>query len=136
MGGVEIALDTAPRSVPLARRWLAEVLGPASRYDTDVARLLLSEVVTSAMLQARSGLVVRVEDSGVRLRVEVASARSTRDARSSPAAPGSDLHVVDLLAAASGTCGDGDDRPGTTTWFELLPVDARRASQVSSGVGA
>lgn len=135
MGGVEIALDTAPRSVPLARRWLADVLGPASRYDADVARLLLSEVVTSAMLQARTGLVVRVEDSGTRLRVEVTTVGSPSDTRPTRASPATGQHVVELLAAGWGTQREAG-RGGTTTWFELLPVTARPGDRLQHDVGA
>lgn len=140
MAGVETTFDAAPRSVPLARRWLTEALGPDPRYDVDVARLLLSELATNAVLHARTEMVIRVLDDGWRLRVEVTDFGRGL-VQPDPRDPGYDaesgrgLDIVDLLAADWGVLSNGPDAPGATVWFELAAVLAPGVP-VRDGLGA
>lgn len=115
MAGAELALDATPRSVPLARRWLRDMLGPHPVYDVEVACLLLSELTTNALLHARTGMVLRAFDDGTALRVEV------QDGGCAPAVaddPGRGLAIVALLAAECGA-DPGPDGAGRTAWFVL-----------------
>ena len=138
VAGMEIALDASPRSVPQARRWLLDALGPAARYDADVATLLLSELVTNALLHARTSTTVRVADDGSRLRVEVSDSGRTaahpfpRPVAGPPEEHGENgrgLQIVALLATRWGVQQNGHGVPGRTVWFELAPVAGELAAE-------
>lgn len=128
MAGVELHLEPAPRSAPLARRWLMDVLGPEPAYDADIARLLLSELVTNAILHARTAFTVQVSDNGTTLRVKVTDAAAAQDV-GSPLAnatsedgdeSGRGLQIVQMLATRWGI--STNDGTGATVWFELAAV--------------
>lgn len=141
VAGMEIALEASPRSVPAARRWLDDALGPVSRYDAEVARLLLSELVTNALLHARTAMVVRVADDGGRLRVEVSDAGRTPSVpfAQRPAADregGRGLQIVALLAADWGVRPNAPEAPGRTVWFELAAASEERALSQADDVSA
>jgi anti-sigma regulatory factor (Ser/Thr protein kinase) len=115
-----IELASEPSSVGSARRFCAQYLVAwgASRALVDTATLLVSELVTNAILHARTPVVVSMRREA-RLRVEVhdgdcrAPVRKGHDHR---AASGRGLLLVDALSAAHGTdlCADGK-----RVWFEL-----------------
>jgi anti-sigma regulatory factor (Ser/Thr protein kinase) len=121
----ELRLPPTTDSVPLARRFAAAQLKDSS-CDIDTAVLLVSEVVTNAVLHARSDLVLSVEDLGDTIRVEVAD--------SSPVSPrlhnfaiesatGRGLRMLDQLAMGWGveSAATGD---GKVVWFEVgQPTD-------------
>jgi anti-sigma regulatory factor (Ser/Thr protein kinase) len=140
MAGIEAMFDAAPRSVPLARRWLTDVAGADPGYDMDVARLLLSELATNAVLHARTAMVIRAIDDGWRLRVEVTDSGVGME-QPEPRVPGADaesgrgLDIVDLLAADWGVRPNGPHAPGVTVWFELSSLTG--PTEISlDGVGA
>lgn len=87
--------------------------------DADVAQLLVTELVTNAVVHARSEVCVGVSCSGPRIRVEVADDCPLPPR---PRVPGLDdttgrgLLLVEALAAAWGS--DATDA-GKTVWFEL-----------------
>lgn len=116
----ELRLPPTTDSVPLARRFAATQLKNSSG-DVDTAVLLVSEVVTNAVLHARSEVVLSVEDLGDVVRVEVSD--------SSPMPPrlhnfavesatGRGLRMLDQLARSWGV-----DTPATGSgkviWFEV-----------------
>jgi anti-sigma regulatory factor (Ser/Thr protein kinase) len=119
------ALDLPPTtdSVPLARRFARSALRE-SQSDVDTVLLLVSEVVTNAVLHARSGIRLVVEDRDEVARVEVHDA--------SPVPPrmhhfrlvsgtGRGLRMLDQLAQTWGV--DADPRgSGKVVWFEVGTV--------------
>ncbi|HEX8004233.1 MAG TPA: ATP-binding protein [Mycobacteriales bacterium] len=119
-GEARLALRPVPASAAQARQFVEDVLGGWG-CDTlvDATRLLVSELVTNAVLHARTDveLAVRLVARGVRVEVSDGS----------PAAPvvrhyedeamtGRGLALVEQLAGDWGV----DDRPaGKTVWFEM-----------------
>jgi anti-sigma regulatory factor (Ser/Thr protein kinase) len=114
------ALELPPTtdSVPLARRFVRSALRE-SRCDVDTVLLLVSEVVTNAVLHARSGIRLEVEDREDTARVEVHDG--------SPVPPrlhhfrltsgtGRGLRMLDQLATTWGV-EPGPD--GKVVWFEV-----------------
>jgi anti-sigma regulatory factor (Ser/Thr protein kinase) len=112
-----------------------DVLGPQPAYDVDVARLLLSELVTNAILHARTAFSVQVSDSGTTLRIEVADAAAAPDVGSPLANAASDdgdesgrgLQIVQMLATRWGT--SANDGAGATVWFELVATADENARE-------
>ncbi|MGH9126540.1 MAG: ATP-binding protein, partial [Acidimicrobiales bacterium] len=134
-----------PASAGLARRF-ARRLAPPETAST--VELLVSELVTNAVVHARSDLVLSVISSSSGIRVEV------RDASPSPPMPratgsedaelsqlgdhGRGLQLVAALATQWGTRPHGT---GKSVWFEVL-ADRRcpryfgAVSSMGSGAGA
>lgn len=121
LSGVSVLeLPPTTDSVPLARRFARSTLRE-SRSDVDTVVLLVSEVVTNAVLHARSDIVLRVEDRLDTARVEVEDAspvppRMHHFARSS--ATGRGLRLLDRLAASWGVESDVPGG-GKVVWFEV-----------------
>lgn len=115
-------LDLPPTtdSVPVARRFVRARLvdGPT---DVDTATLLVSEVVTNAILHARTTvtLTVEVADQLVRIAVRDGSPVQPRIHSFSPtSATGRGLRLLDLLARRWGVYAD-PATGGKVVWFEL-----------------
>ena len=115
----EFTIDLPPDAATprLARQAVAQYLAGHERCDEVL--LCVSEVVTNAVLHARSHSVMTVRIDDDRLRVEVADldpplpVRRDHDVH---APTGRGLHLLDDLAAAWGA----DPRPrGKVVWFEL-----------------
>ena len=85
-------------------------------YD---AALLVSELVTNAVIHARSDVAVRLWRTGSGIRVEIAD-RDPQPVMSRSFNPealgGRGLHLVEALAREWGV---RDAKPGKTVWFEL-----------------
>ena len=118
---VTLPLDSA--SVPRARSFLRDSLRDASAaWDADTlhdAALLVSEVVTNALLHAGTSIEVTVSCDDMVLRVEVADGSPTYPVvRDHPtlAGTGRGLHLLDELAARWGIDPHED---GKVVWFEL-----------------
>lgn len=106
--------STAPR---LARSAVAERLGDHPRRDELL--LCVSEVVTNAVLHARSASQLRVRTQGSCLVVEVVDRDPTVPTRRQhdlSAPTGRGLHLLDALATSWGTTPHGD---GKIVWFEF-----------------
>lgn len=116
----ELLLPPEPTSARGAREFVAERLAAAG-YGTaaEVATLLVSELVTNAILHARSPICVRVRPHGRRVRVEVgddsAAMPVLRD-RDVDSTTGRGTLLVDGLAAAWGV---EPSEAGKVVWFEL-----------------
>jgi len=67
---VEQGFPAVPTSVRAARTFVADVLAD-SEMDTEVVRLLTSELATNAVLHAHSGFRVRLRSGPESVRVEV-----------------------------------------------------------------
>ena len=114
----ELRLPPTTDSVPVARRFARDQLR-SSGADVDTVVLLVSEVVTNAVLHARSDIQVTVDDLGAIARVEVRDAsplppRMHRFALES--ATGRGLRLLDQLSARWGA----EHQPeGKVVWFEV-----------------
>jgi anti-sigma regulatory factor (Ser/Thr protein kinase) len=121
-GGDACAVELPPArsSVATARAFVEDALVRAGRADLTVAAALLtSEIMTNAIVHARSAARVEVRAIGDVVRVEVTDwgrgALTLRDTAPTVLG-GRGLHIVDALADAWGTCA----APGAkVVWFEV-----------------
>jgi anti-sigma regulatory factor (Ser/Thr protein kinase) len=116
----EVTLPPDIESPRRARRFVEEALGddPAATINGVVA-LLVSEVVTNAVLHARTEVHLRIGSDGTHVRVEVADACPAGPAKrdfSEQAATGRGMLLVDELADDWGTRPSPD---GKVVWFEV-----------------
>ena len=119
-GEARLALRPVPASAAHARLFVERTLGGwGCNGLVDAARLLVSELVTNAVLHARTDvdLVVRLVPRGIRIEVEDQSAAAPVVRRyEDEAMTGRGLALVDQLASRWGVePGDG----GKAVWFEL-----------------
>ncbi|MGI5350712.1 SpoIIE family protein phosphatase [Streptomyces sp. CA-250714] len=109
-----------PESVPEARRFIRGALDGVAPDVVDSAELLLSELVTNAVLHARTEVEVSASAVDGTVRVRVADRRPSRglvpQERRAYASTGLGLLVVERLASRYGVEAD-DERK--TVWFEL-----------------
>lgn len=115
----ELELPPSSDSVPRARQFVRSFLRE-SRSDVETVVLLVSEVVTNAVLHARSMMRVVVQDRDGIVRVEVHDAspvppRMHRFGASSGTGRG--LRMVDRLSRAWGA--DPAGPGGKVVWFEV-----------------
>lgn len=115
----DVTLPPDTQSPWRARRFVAETLGDATPTVAEVVSLLVSEIVTNAVLHARTEVHVSIEHGEDMVRVEVAdecvSGPSMRPV-TRQAATGRGLQLVEQLADRWGTePRDG----GKVVWFEL-----------------
>ncbi|MCW2621009.1 MAG: Sensor phosphatase [Frankiales bacterium] len=126
MPAVESELPSGTEAAPEARRILSAAL--AGRYDPDLlddANLVLTELVTNAVLHGKSPFRVRVEPFERVLRLQVADAGRTlplRPQTGPDAMTGRGLGLVAALSTGWGV----DPRPGggKVVWAELSPAGA------------
>ena len=120
MTAAGVALRPEPSSVRQARRYVSAELTALGFDDaSSTAELLVSELVTNAILHARSPLQVTVESRGELVRVAVAddSPRTPQRRRHSvDSGTGRGLLLVERMATRWGV----DAAPaGKVVWFEL-----------------
>lgn len=107
---------TSPRA---ARQFVGSLLGHPDDESTQTALVLTSELVTNAVLHARTPVDVRVELDAERMRVEVADGDPGIPGpvrHDASALGGRGLFLVQELASAWGA--DASDR-GKVVWFTL-----------------
>jgi anti-sigma regulatory factor (Ser/Thr protein kinase) len=140
--------DSDPASVASARRFVSGVLaGVSSDGVLDAAVLLTSEVVSNAILHARSAPTVTVTASALHVRVEIADGSSVLPVRKrygAQATTGRGLLMLETLAASWGAEPAPD---GKCVWFELdeagpigaafdrVTLTAEEVDAISAGVG-
>ncbi|TWV53647.1 ATP-binding protein, partial [Streptomyces misionensis] len=111
-----------PRSARAARRFVRAVLEGAEPEVIDAAELLTGELVTNAVLHARTEVDVRVRAADGAVRVRVGDRRPVRPVVSRQghlyAATGWGLGLVERLAARHGVEVAEDHK---AVWFELRP---------------
>jgi anti-sigma regulatory factor (Ser/Thr protein kinase) len=115
----ELRLPAATESVPVARRFARDELR-ASAADVDTVVLLVSELVTNAVLHARSDVVLTVDDQGAIARVEVSDASPLPPRLrnfAAESATGRGMKLLDRLAQRWGA-GPREDG-GKVVWFEV-----------------
>jgi anti-sigma regulatory factor (Ser/Thr protein kinase) len=115
----ELLLPAATESVPVARRFARDELR-SSAADVDTVVLLVSELVTNAVLHARSDVLLTVEDQGAIARVEVSDASPLPPRLRNFAvesATGRGMKLLDQLAQRWGAVPRRDG--GKVVWFEV-----------------
>ncbi|RJK94219.1 SpoIIE family protein phosphatase [Vallicoccus soli] len=119
-GSAALTLDGDPTSPALARRMVRAFLRAHGLDAVDeVATLLTSEVVTNAVVHARTAVGLRVHAAADRVRVEVSDGSRRRPVRrelDTEATGGRGLLLLDRLATTWDVRRTGD---GKTVWFEL-----------------
>lgn len=119
-------LDPVPESARAARQLVLESLAQVGRTDlAEAAGLLVSELVTNAIVHARTTIVLDVAVGAGGLRVSVRDGSPNMPVPrhyGRTATTGRGLELVELLADRHGTTGDGNG--GKTVWFELGTPDA------------
>jgi anti-sigma regulatory factor (Ser/Thr protein kinase) len=115
-----VQLDARPESARRARRVVAAALADSGRVDlVETAELLVSELVTNAVVHARTSidLVVTAGPEGLRVGVRDSSAHPpSRRHYGRAATTGRGLELVGLLSHRFGT---DTDEAGKTVWFEI-----------------
>lgn len=112
--------DTA--SAGEARRRVEESCAPAPRECLDDARLLVTELVSNALLHGAGpvGLVLERAQQRLRIGVEDESPDPPVLRHASPyAVSGRGIRLLASLAAGWGVEPRADGRPGKRVWFEL-----------------
>lgn len=115
----DVTLPPDTQSPWRARRFVAETLADSATTLTEVVTLLVSEIVTNAVLHARTEVHVSIARTDEAIRVEVADEcvsgpsmhRVTRQA-----ATGRGLQLVEQLADRWGS---EPRENGKVVWFEL-----------------
>jgi anti-sigma regulatory factor (Ser/Thr protein kinase) len=120
-------LDLPPTtdSVPAARRFIRARL-PEGVVDIDTAALLVSEVVTNAILHARTPVTLTVQELGTVVRISVRDGSPVAPrthAFSSTSTTGRGLRLLEELAMRWGVQQEASTG-GKTVWFEVGPEDA------------
>lgn len=120
-----------------ARSFLEDVLGASEEHPAvEVASLLVSELVTNAVLHAASEVELTVRRQQGRVRVEVADASPKAPQRRTykeEATTGRGLEMVELLAEQWGV--DTHAAGGKAVWFEVSTAGSPEP-QVEPTVGA
>ena len=117
-----IELPPEPTSPGAARRFVTDCVASLVRAPTEVAALLVSELVTNAVLHARTAMVVTVTTADGLVRVGVQDGSPALPTlrhydRSAPTGRG--LQMVERLASRWGVDAGGASK---TVWFELAQV--------------
>ena len=116
-------LDPEARSAEAARRLVRDALAPCPPQLVDSASLVVSELVTNAVLHARTEITVVLElldDGSVRLEVSDQSSELPQRRRySEESGTGRGLVLVDALSSGWGVESRAED--GKTVWAELRP---------------
>jgi anti-sigma regulatory factor (Ser/Thr protein kinase) len=119
-----VALRAESQSAGAARAWIRERLTAMGRPDlVDSAQLATSELVTNAILHARTPLTVAVSNDTGEILIEVADASTGRLSQVDTSASsdgelttvGNGLHIIGALARRWGVRERGAD--GKTVWF-------------------
>jgi PAS domain S-box-containing protein len=120
-----VRLDPVPESARQARVLVGEALEEAGQPGfEDSATLLVSELVTNAIVHARTSIEVAVVATAATVYVGVSDSSGQLPARrdyGTGATTGRGLALVELIAARHGT--ETHDDGSKTVWFELGAAD-------------
>ncbi|HSK55134.1 MAG TPA: ATP-binding protein [Jiangellales bacterium] len=132
-GSAEGILDlpASPRSVPVARRLARRTAGAAGLPEdkSDVLQLLVSELVTNAVVHARTEIRLHVMVTAEQIRIEVcdqAGLQPRLRTHSVSATTGRGLRMLKVLASSWGV--DELEGGGKMVWA-TLPVDGLPSDQ-------
>jgi anti-sigma regulatory factor (Ser/Thr protein kinase) len=112
-----LLLAPEPASARIAREWITAALEGWAEGTVERARIIVSELVTNAVLHARTSIALRLERQESRIRVDVEDGDRTgplpkRFVADSPTGRG--MHLVDALAEDWGVSRLPD---GKVVWF-------------------
>jgi signal transduction histidine kinase len=116
---VSAAFAPEPEAAYQARQFVASAIAPWTTIgDREIAVLLVSELVTNAVVHAQTVIDVEVSIDGSVVHVEVRDRRPDRPIvrGDGPEEHGRGLKILDGLATAWGTTSDGHTK---TVWFDL-----------------
>jgi anti-sigma regulatory factor (Ser/Thr protein kinase) len=125
-GRLELLAD--PYAVGQARAWLKSRLADWSADGIATVQLLVSELVTNAILHTSDVVEVTVTRVGSGITVEVADRNPSKPVvkrYEQDAATGRGLHLVDALADEWGVRGDAGHK---SVWFRVIDGAPRRPS--------
>ena len=106
---------TTPRA---ARGEIGAFLSGVARDDTiAIAVLVVTELVTNAVLYAPGVIELRATLTGTRLRIEVGDSSPELPSLREPGAGGRGLRIVEQLSDRWGVV--TEDGPGKTAWCEI-----------------
>jgi anti-sigma regulatory factor (Ser/Thr protein kinase) len=113
-----LRLPCHPTAASRARQFARRRASPPT---ADTTELLVSELVTNAVVHARSDVELTISNLGDRTLVEVrdASPRLPEPAPPALGPNGRGLHLVSMLASRWGS---QRTATGKTVWFEVRPV--------------
>ena len=123
----ELTLGREPAAVPKARRFVGSSLEGEAVVTIDTVELVVTELVTNALLHGEPPVYVRLIHLGDAIRVEVEDAAPTlpvAGGQDSESMTGRGLAVVAGLSSAWGI--DAGRRNGKIVWSELPLVDDHR----------
>ncbi len=115
-----VTLPAEPSSVPQARRFVRDALEGQSPDLVDRAEAYISELVTNAVLHARTEIQIHVEDLGEAVRLDVrdrSTAMPRRLVHTVRSATGRGMEMVGLLARSWGV--DLLEGDAKSVWCEL-----------------
>ena len=117
---IHTLLPAETRSAGRARRFVGAALHQLGQErHSDTTELLVSELVTNAVLHSRSAVGIRISGGASMIRVEVSDRSTvlpTRRGFATDAATGRGLELVEVLSSRWGV----EPRPdGKVVWFEL-----------------
>ena len=129
MRPVDLSLSAQPASVPAARRLVRQRCEEWGAAASDAAVLLASELVTNAVLHARTPLTLTVAAGDGTIRVEVRDwhpALPQARRYNVDTATGRGLRLLETIASAWGVLKvPSAEQPGKIMWFEVpLVTDA------------
>ena len=117
---VDVALRPVPTSAGMARRFVASTLRAWGCDElVDTATLLVSELVTNAILHARSDLVVVLVPLDSSIRVEVHDTSLTAPQLRQAADTATTGRGLALVQACARDWGVREDAEGKSVWFDL-----------------
>ena len=117
-------LAPEPSAAGVARAWVGEVLAGWPQGGVETARLLVSELVTNAVLHARTAIAVTFRVEGTRARFDVHDQQHNGPVpkRYAPdSATGRGMRLVASLAEDWGVERDDGGSGGKTVWFTVSP---------------
>jgi anti-sigma regulatory factor (Ser/Thr protein kinase) len=128
---VVVSLPTDASAAAIARQFVEDNRDHIRPDLVQDARLLVSEVVTNAVLHGRGEITLMVKVDRPSIGIAVADSGDDLPAKL-PAAPppsqasGRGLRIVDALASAWGVTPNPGRTPGKVVWFELHPQPTDR----------
>jgi anti-sigma regulatory factor (Ser/Thr protein kinase) len=128
-----LELRSDPSAAGRARAWLKAQLSDWSPAGVEAVQLLVSELVTNAVLHTDDPVEVTATRSGSRVTVEVADRNPSQPVVKSygqDAATGRGLRLVEALADAWGVRGDETRK---AVWFRIVDGARKRTTTLAAG---
>ena len=120
MSAAVTTLPPEPSSARAARQFVVQELSAAGHGgQADIAEVLVSELVTNAILHARTPITVQVQADDDVVRISVTDGVRASIRRRDYAADATTGRGIALVEALASNWGSGPSNGGKTVWFEL-----------------